>query len=50
MNRFTEIYTFINSGIVFLAFLFTGAVGVFFGFYPAKKATSLNPVDTLRYE
>ena len=42
--------TVVSPGWVVLAFLFSAAVGVFFGFYPARKASRLDPIDALRYE
>jgi len=42
--------TVVNSQTVMIALIFSGAVGIFFGFYPARKAAALNPIDALRFE
>ena len=40
----------IQTGSTISAFLFSAVVGMFFGFYPAYRASKLNPIDCLRYE
>ena len=42
--------TIISSQAVAVAFLFSLAVGIFFGLYPANKASRMNPIDALHYE
>jgi putative ABC transport system permease protein len=50
VETFTSWSVSISASSIFVSMGFAAGIGIFFGFYPARKAASLNPIEALRYE